>query len=81
MDTPFHFRALDKSGTTIRQSTAAFATVEAAQEAADKASRIHGEDHVVCVSVDPKDQDNATKKDPLKVGWAVHAPSTPSKRR
>jgi hypothetical protein len=77
MDTPYHYRALDESGTTIRQSTVSFATVEAAQKAADKASRIHGDDHVVCVSIDPKDQDPETKKNPLRVGWAVHQIAAP----
>lgn len=66
---PFHYRALDAEGNTIRQSTTAFPTVEAAKAAAAKADRIHGETHVVCTSLDPKDPRNST--DPLKAGWMV----------
>ena len=74
MDNPFHFRALE-DGVTIRQSTSAYPTAKAAQAAADKATRIHGDEHVVCISLDPKDQRNDTKN-PLKSGFKVYDPET-----
>lgn len=70
MDFPYHFRALDKDGNTIRQSTAAYPTKESAQEAADRATRITGEKHVLCESIaanDPRNDPNA----PLKFGFIV----------
>lgn len=71
----FHFRALDETGVTIRQSTTAFPTAEAAQAAAARADRIHGDDHVVCISLEPKDPRNNTKE-PLKAGFKVYDPAT-----
>lgn len=75
MDLPFHFRALDENGVTIRQSTTAFATVKAAQDAAERADRMHGDKHVVCISLDPKDRRNDTKNT-LKSGFKVYDAQT-----
>jgi len=70
MELPYHFRAFDEDGNVIRQSQVAFPTIAAAQSAADKATRIHGDVHVVCISLDPKDSRNSVK-DPLKAGFKV----------
>lgn len=70
MDFPYHFRAFDKNGYTIRQSTAAYPTVESAQEDADHASRVTGHAHVVCESLDAKDARNDPKF-PHKAGFIV----------
>ena len=47
MDMPFHFRALDKDGNTIRQSCAAYPTIESAQEAAERETHRTGDAHVM----------------------------------
>lgn len=67
MDFLYHIRALDREGNTIRQSTVAYPTVEAAQDAVRKLDRIHGDDHVVCVSLEPDHPENKSKK-----GWKVY---------
>jgi hypothetical protein len=42
--------------------------------AADRANRTHDDEHVVCVSLDPKSPRNNTKN-PLKTGFVVHDPN------
>lgn len=69
MEMPYHFRCIADNGVTVRQSTVAFASFDAAKLAAEKADRITGDTHVVCVSLDPKDPENST--DPLKSGYKV----------
>lgn len=70
MDFPYHFRALDRNGFTIRQSTAAYPTYDSAQEAADRATRVTGDVHVVCESLDAKDARNDPKNQ-LKSGYVA----------
>lgn len=69
---PFHFRCIADSGVTVRQSTRAFRTFEEADKAAKHADRIHNEEHVVCISLDPKDPRNS--KDTLRAGFKVYEP-------
>lgn len=69
-DPQYHVRALDSEGNTIRQLPTGFHTLEAADAAALKATRMTGDDHVVCVSLDPKDPANNTRE-PGKAGWKV----------
>jgi hypothetical protein len=77
MDLAYHFRALDKTGATLRQSTAAYPTKESAQEYADIATRQTGLVHVVCESIDYKDPRN-DPKNPLKSGYVVCDPVAPA---
>ena len=56
---PYHFRAFDSEGNTIRQSTSLYATVTEAENAAAAMSRKTGDDHKVCVSLDALDPRNA----------------------
>ena len=59
----YHFRCIDpEHGVTIRQSTVAFATYEAASVAAARADRVTGDTHVVCLSLDTTDPRNALKQ-------------------
>jgi hypothetical protein len=73
MELNYHFRALSKTGETLRQSTAAYPTRESAQEYADIATRMTGLVHVVCESIDYKDPRN-DPKNPLKSGYVVCDP-------
>lgn len=75
MDLPYHFRALDKKGATLRQSTAAYPTFESAEEHADAATRLTGLKHVVCESLDHKDPRN-DPKNPLNNGYIIAANPT-----
>lgn len=76
MDFPFHVRALE-SGITVRQLTTAFKTAAEAQKAADRENLRRDEKHVVCISLDPKDQRNpkGANSEHLK-GWKVYDPET-----
>jgi hypothetical protein len=66
----YHVRALDDAGTTIRQLTINFPTLEAATAAAARADRQFGDKHVVCESLDPRDPRN-DHKNPGRAGFAV----------
>ena len=73
---PFHLRALADNGVTIRQSTEAFPTSKDAEKAAKRAERITGEDHVVCISLAPKDPRNQND-----AGWKVYDPKTDTEEK
>lgn len=77
---PFHFRAIDSDGNTVRQSTTLFPTVKTAQEAADAMSRKTGDKHVVCESLDALDPRNAKNANGEKLGFAVYKEETEGER-
>ena len=69
---PYHFRAFDAEGNTIRQSTSLYATVEEARNAASAFDRKTGDQHVVCVSLDALDQQNRKNAHGEKLGFMVY---------
>ncbi len=74
MELPYHVRALDADGFTIRQSAQLFPTVKSAQDEAKSQERRTGLKFVVCESIDDKDprnKENGKPKPEGKRGFVV----------